>query len=85
MKKILALALALCLVFALAAAASADWAPNGPVTMVVAYKAGNGTDNTARILAKYAEVDGTSSNTFTLQTDLVGAASDNAEIIHIHK
>ena len=55
MKKILALALALCLVFALAAAASADWAPNGPVTMVVAYKAGNGTDNTARILAKYAE------------------------------
>ncbi len=55
MKKILALALALCLVFALAAAASADWAPNGPVTMIVAYKAGNGTDNTARILAKYAE------------------------------
>ena len=55
MKKILALALALCLVFALAAAASADWAPNGPVSVVVAYKAGSGTDNTARILAKYAE------------------------------
>ena len=53
MKKILALAL--CLVFALAAAASADWAPNGPVSVVVAYKAGSGTDNTARILAKYAE------------------------------
>lgn len=31
------------------------WAPNGPVTMIVAYKAGNGTDVTARILAKYAE------------------------------
>jgi len=31
------------------------WAPNGPVTMVVAYKAGNGTDVTARILAKHAE------------------------------
>ena len=55
MKKILALALALCLVFALAAVAAADWAPDGPVSMIVAYKAGNGTDNTARILAKYAE------------------------------
>ena len=55
MKKILALALALCLVFALAAAASADWAPNGPVSIIVSYKAGSGTDNTARILAKYAE------------------------------
>ena len=31
------------------------WAPNGPVTMIVAYKAGNGTDVTARILAQYAE------------------------------
>ena len=31
------------------------WAPNGPVTRVVSYKAGNGTDVTARILAKYAE------------------------------
>lgn len=31
------------------------WAPDGPVTMVVAYKAGNGTDVTARILAQYAE------------------------------
>ena len=55
MKKILALVLALVMVFALASAACADWAPNGPVTMIVAYKAGSGTDNTARILAKYAE------------------------------
>lgn len=31
------------------------WAPDGPVTMIVAYKAGNGTDVTARILAQYAE------------------------------
>ena len=31
------------------------WAPDGPVTMIVSYKAGNGTDVTARILAKYAE------------------------------
>ena len=55
MKKIFALALALCLVFALAATAAADWAPNGPVSVIVSYKAGSGTDNTARILAKYAE------------------------------
>ena len=55
MKKVLALALALCLVFALAAVASADWAPNGPVSVIVSYKAGSGTDNTARILAKFAE------------------------------
>lgn len=31
------------------------WTPNGPVTMIVAYKAGNGTDVTARVLAQYAE------------------------------
>ena len=31
------------------------WAPDGPVTMIVSYKAGNGTDQTARILAQYAE------------------------------
>lgn len=31
------------------------WAPDGPVTMIVAYKAGNGTDVTARVLAQYAE------------------------------
>ncbi len=55
MKKILALALALVMVFALAGTAAADWAPDGPVTMIVSYKAGSGTDNTARILAKYAE------------------------------
>ncbi len=55
MKKILALALVLIMVFALCATAAAEFAPNGPVTMIVAYKAGSGTDNTARILAKYAE------------------------------
>lgn len=37
------------------APAAEGWAPNGPVTMIVAYKAGNGTDVTARILAQYAE------------------------------
>ena len=62
MKRIFALALALCMIFALAAcgggqkaAQSGPFKPTGPVTMIVAYKAGNGTDITARILAKYAE------------------------------
>ena len=55
MKKILALALVLCMIVALSAAAYADFKPDGPVSMIVAYKAGSGTDNTARILAKYAE------------------------------
>ena len=36
-------------------AASGAWTPAENVTMIVAYKAGNGTDVTARILAKYAE------------------------------
>lgn len=31
------------------------WTPDGPVTLIVSYKAGNGTDVTARILAQYAE------------------------------
>ena len=31
------------------------WAPDGTVHMIVSYKAGSGTDNTARILAQYAE------------------------------
>ena len=55
MKKLFAIVLALCLVLALAATAFADWAPSGPVSIIVSYKAGSGTDNTARILAKYAE------------------------------
>lgn len=38
-----------------APAETTGWAPDGPVTMIVAYKAGNGTDVTARILAQYAE------------------------------
>ena len=37
------------------AAEPTGWAPDGPVTMIVAYKAGNGTDVTARVLAQYAE------------------------------
>ena len=73
MKKIFALALVLCMIFALTASAYADFAPTGPVSMIVSYKAGSGTDNTARILAKYAEkyvgqtivIDGPSSLTPT--------------------
>ena len=55
MKKILALSLVLIMVLALGGTAFADWAPDGPVSVIVSYKAGSGTDNTARILAKYAE------------------------------
>ena len=55
MKKIIALTLMLVMMLALCGVAHADFAPNGPVSMIVAYKAGSGTDNTARVLAKYAE------------------------------
>ena len=63
MKKLLALMLALCMVFALCACGQSGSAakndgpfkPDGPVTLIVAYKAGSGTDGPARILAQYAE------------------------------
>ena len=55
MKKIIALTLMLVMMLALCGVAHADFTPNGPVSMIVAYKAGSGTDNTARVLAKYAE------------------------------
>ena len=62
MKKFLALMLALCMVFALCACGGGSakttegpFAPDGPVTLIVAYKAGSGTDGPARILAQYAE------------------------------
>ena len=63
MKKLFALLLALCMVFALCACGEGEskaaeggpFTPDGPVTLIVAYKAGSGTDNTARLLAKYAE------------------------------
>ena len=32
----------------------ATWTPSEPVNMIVAYKAGSGTDNTARVLSQYA-------------------------------
>lgn len=36
------------------AASASSWTPEENVTMIVAYKAGSGTDNTARILSQYA-------------------------------
>lgn len=36
-------------------AAAEGWAPEENVTIIVSYKAGSGTDNTARVLAAYAE------------------------------
>lgn len=52
MKKLLALLTALLLSFPLTAQA---WAPSGDVTVIVAYKAGSGTDTGARLLAAQAE------------------------------
>lgn len=36
------------------AAGASSWTPEENVTMIVAYKAGSGTDNTARVLSQYA-------------------------------
>lgn len=53
MKKLLVM---LALAFVLAPAFSwAAWSPNGDVTVIVAYKAGSGTDTGARLLASQAE------------------------------
>ena len=38
-----------------APAEGTGWAPDGPVTLVIAYKPGSGTDTNARILTKFAE------------------------------
>ena len=35
------------------AAGASSWTPEENVTMIVAYKAGSGTDNTARVLSQY--------------------------------
>ncbi len=38
-----------------AAEPATGWTPSEPVNMIVAYKAGSGTDNTARVLSAYAD------------------------------
>ena len=53
MRKVVLLLAALTAVLCGAVGAAA-WAPEKPVTVIVAYKAGSGTDNTARVLSKYA-------------------------------
>ena len=52
LKSVLLALMALAVVFA--GAAEAAWKPEKPVTVIVAYKAGSGTDNTARVLSKFA-------------------------------
>ena len=52
MKKILAFLVMALLAMPLAASA---WTPDGDVTVIVAYKAGSGTDTGARLLASQAE------------------------------
>lgn len=42
------------LVVSLTASCALAWAPRKNVTIIVAYKAGSGTDNTARVLSKFA-------------------------------
>lgn len=54
MKNLLAL-MALAIVLAPAWAIGATWAPKGDIDVIVAYKAGSGTDTGARILAKEAQ------------------------------
>ncbi|MBQ7197514.1 MAG: tripartite tricarboxylate transporter substrate binding protein [Synergistaceae bacterium] len=52
MKKFILMALVV--VLALVSCAAYAWEPSKNVTVIVAYKAGSGTDNTARVLSKFA-------------------------------
>ena len=42
------------IIFTLTLTAAYAWEPSKDVTLIVAYKSGSGTDNTARVLAKFA-------------------------------
>ena len=53
MKKFFAVLIAVALAVT-AGAAWAEWKPEKNVSIIVAYKAGSGTDNTARVLSKFA-------------------------------
>ena len=52
MKKFISVAVAVALL--LVSCSAYAWAPSKNVTVIVAYKAGSGTDNTARVLSKFA-------------------------------
>ena len=52
MKKFILLALIVSM--ALMSCSAYAWTPSKNVTVIVAYKAGSGTDNTARVLSKFA-------------------------------
>ncbi len=62
MKKTILVFAAVAMLFSLAscnkekksAEVAADWKPTQPVNVIVAYKAGSGTDNTARVLSQFA-------------------------------
>ena len=43
------------IIFTLTLTAAYAWEPSKDVTLIVAYKSGSGTDNTARVLAKFAD------------------------------
>lgn len=55
MKKIIALLLSLVVVFAIATVASAEWKPEGTVSLILPAGAGGDTDLTARVFTEYAK------------------------------
>ena len=54
MKKIVSVLIAVALTVTAFGVAWAGWKPEKSVSIIVAYKAGSGTDNTARVLSKFA-------------------------------
>ena len=54
MKKVVSVLIAAALVMTAFGVAWAGWKPEKSVSIIVAYKAGSGTDNTARVLSKFA-------------------------------
>ncbi len=61
------------LVVALAVSCAYAWSPRKNVTVIVAYKAGSGTDNTARVLSKFANE--TIGRTLVIQNQEGGSGS----------
>ena len=69
MKRLITALLIVCLI----ASCSYAWAPRKNVTVIVAYKAGSGTDNTARVLSKFANE--TVGKTLVIQNQEGGSGS----------